>query len=568
MEFVFLLIMAALILFGLGYFLRKNIYKKIDELEAHKIELMNRSIVEEMSKVKDLKMTGQTEELFERWRSDWDEILTTQLPKVEELLFDAEEFTDKFRFKKANQVLDHVEMMLQQTSQNIDSILQEIHNLVTSEKQNRVEIEELREKFKKAKKMLLAHSHVYGKAHEKLEAMNHEIFEALKSFDSEMEEGNYLAAREILVVQQEQLDELLDKLDEIPRLLNECKTLIPNQLDELTSGYDEMINQGYQLDHIQVIQEIDKLRKTADNCLVQIEKTEIKDIGPVIHDLNEAIETIYDLLEKEVLSSQYVLETKNKVDLLIEQLSEQKRETKDETELVKQSYHLSEKETEKQRTIEIRISAIEKQFSQLKENLQTDQVAYTLIKEELIEIEKQILEIQSDHNNYKEMLETLRKEEMEARQKLTVLKQEVAEATRMVHKSNVPGLPHNFSDIFSEAKLSIIRVTEKLDEVPLNMLAVNDGLEDAVHIVGKMKKYTEEMVEQVYMIERLIQYGNRYRSKYPQIGLQLNEAEYLFRKYEYQKSLELVASAVEQVEPGTSEKIKHHVDNEINRLAK
>ena len=38
----------------------------MDRLEVWKIDLMNRPVLDEMSKVKQLNMTGQTEELFER----------------------------------------------------------------------------------------------------------------------------------------------------------------------------------------------------------------------------------------------------------------------------------------------------------------------------------------------------------------------------------------------------------------------------------------------------------------------------------------------------------------------
>ncbi|CAM5374361.1 Septation ring formation regulator EzrA [Bacillus safensis subsp. safensis] len=59
----------------------KNIYKEIDRLEAWKIEILNRSIVEEISKIKHLKMTGETEQFFERWRAEWDDIVTAHLAK-------------------------------------------------------------------------------------------------------------------------------------------------------------------------------------------------------------------------------------------------------------------------------------------------------------------------------------------------------------------------------------------------------------------------------------------------------------------------------------------------------
>ena len=56
--------------------------------------------------------------------------------------------------------------------------------------------------------------------------------------------------------------------------------------------------------------------------------------------------------------------------------------------------------------------------------------------------------------------------------------------------------------------------------------------------------------------EKVIQYGNRYRSRYPAVAEALRTAEQYFMKYEYERALEVASSAIEKVEPGYLDKIE------------
>ena len=76
MEYILGIIVLVLVFIIWGYFIKKKFYKEIDRLEAWKMDIMNRPILDELSKVKQLKMNGETEEMFENWRSEWDAIIT------------------------------------------------------------------------------------------------------------------------------------------------------------------------------------------------------------------------------------------------------------------------------------------------------------------------------------------------------------------------------------------------------------------------------------------------------------------------------------------------------------
>lgn len=566
MEVVIGVLLVLLLLFGIGYFVRRNVYREVDRLEARKIEIMNRSLTDEMSKVKSLNMTGQAEELFERWRAEWDEIITTQLPEVEELLFDAEDHADKYRFKKSKQVLGHIENMLNAADQNIEQIIEEIYELVSSEEKNTTEIEDLREQFKKAKKTLLAHGHTFGKAHPALEAELLKIYEGMKEFDAETQSGNYLAARDVLMEKSEEMAVLANKIDLIPSLLSECTSAILLQLSELQDGYREMAEQGYFLEHIHIDAEAEKIRKRLLAFKEKIEETEIEGIQEALHEINESIETMYDLLEKEVHAHHYIKTETDKTETELFELDKQKLQTSEETELVKQSYQLTEQDFEKQRHISKQISMLRKRHDQLKLNLVKDQIAYSVLKEELTELEAQIQMVKAEHDAYRQMLLALRKDELAARQQLSELRLLLKESLRMIQKSNVPGLPDSYKQLAEEANQTVKKATAKLEEIPLDMVAVNVLLEDAAESVKKLTSETEEMVEHVFTIEKIIQYGNRYRSKDAHLAADLREAEGLFRNFHYNDSLEKAAAALESIEPGVLKRLESSVEEEISKI--
>ncbi|MED4531027.1 septation ring formation regulator EzrA [Metabacillus fastidiosus] len=562
MEVIIGIILALCILFGAGYFMRKNIYKDVDKLESWKIEIMNRSIIDEMSKVKDLKMDGQTEELFEEWRNEWDEIITTQLPKVEELLFEVEDCADKYRFKKGKEILNDIREILTEVDTSIDKIIYEINELVSSEKKNSVESEEVKQQFKKVKKTIIAHSHLYGNARHKLEEDINEVFEKLKQFDIETKNGNYLAARDLLTEQKEKLDLLTEKVEEIPKLMSECNSVIPNQIQELKDGFREMVEEGYYLDHIQFEAEMERLNEQLEYFRKKLLETDVSEVKEKIVTVQELIDNLYDLLEKEVHANHYLKKAAPEIEGKIIQLMDQQEEASKETEAVKQSYHLSEQDIKGHKIIEKQILQLAKRYELIKQNLQADHIAHTIIKEELEDIENQIEQLQIEHTDYYEMLQALRKDELLAREKLQDLKHLISETSRAIQKSNVPGLPEPFVQTIDFAKINVQKVTMKLNQIPLNMTAVNLQLEEAVDAVEALKKDADEMIEQVYLVEKVIQYGNRYRNRNQNIADKLEEAEALFRNYEYGESLETAAAALERVEPGSIERIQAIIEQE------
>lgn len=106
-----------------------------------------------------------------------------------------------------------------------------------------------------------------------------------------------------------------------------------------------------------------------------------------------------------------------------------------------------------------------------------------------------------------------------------------------------------------KAQEMIQQVHEQLENLPLNMPAVNEQLKEASDTVRHVVDETEEMLTKVDQIERIIQYGNRFRSQNHILSEQLKEAERRFYAYDYSGSFDVAAAAVEKASPGAVQKL-------------
>lgn len=556
MEYIIGGIILLIILFLIGYFMKRKYYSEVDRYESWKIDIMNRPVMDEMSKVKQLNMTGQTEELFERWRQEWDELVTSKLPGIEDYLFDAEEYIDKYRFNKAKESLAVIDRRLTETEDKIKKILGELNELVGSEEKNREEIDGLKEQYRENKKNLLSHRHSFGSAEASLEEMLENIQAKFIDFDEKTENGNYLEARETVLIIQAMLEEVSVKMESIPALLHDCQSAIPAQVSELKDGVREMTSQGYVLDHLNAEQEVEAISKELAEYKASLEKGDVEIAEQGIQGLKERVEKLFDLLEEEVLAKQYITQTEHEAkEILVKAITESKT-LKEETKHIQESYHLNDKELSAQTNVEQQLKGLLKRFELIDHRITENDTAQSLIKQELQEAKEQLDQLVEEQKVLMEKLSALRKDEILAREKVRDLSKKISELIRTVSKSNMPGLSQDYKYLLEDANESIKQVNEKLEEKPLDIPVLQQYLEISVLTVDKLEAATEEIVETVMLAERVIQYGNRYRSRYPSVDRGLREAEEHFRNYDYRDALEQAATAIEEVDPGALKRIE------------
>jgi septation ring formation regulator len=556
-----LLIVVAVAIYGAV--MRRRIYQEIDRYESWKIDVMNRPIAEQIAKVKELKMVGETEKKFESWRRDWDEIVTTDLPAVEEKLFDAEDYADKFRFGKAQEVVIDIQRSLEAVEAKLKRMLDDLNEVIESEEENRKDIVTVKEKYHGLKKDLIAKRPLYKRTAPFVEAELSNIESDLARFEEEREAGNVLKAREILGGVKERLDELADIMGKIPKFYHDIHDRLPKQLDELENGVAEMAAEGYALSHLKIDERIKDMRKQLTACEDGLEKAAFDEVERVIADLNEQLEWLYNQLEKEVESRKQLREEVPIVRRDLEIVAEKVKEIARETELVKESYRIEPGDLRTQQDIDEAFEKLRKEFDEVSAVLSENKQAFSIIYEKIEDMRHHIERLRDNADEFKEFLTNLRKDELIAKETLQKLKERLFKARRKVQKSNLPGIPASYITLVDDAEEVLNEISIKLDVKPLEMHAIQQLLEDAHEKVRLVYEKTDEMVESAILTEQLIQYGNRYRSRDPELHQALLQAEDYFRSYNYAEAVEIAAAAIYRIDPSVVKRFKVEVEDVV-----
>ncbi|KGR77520.1 septation ring formation regulator EzrA [Ureibacillus manganicus] len=563
MDYIIIIVIVLIALLIAGLMMRRKHNVVIQRLEKEKLQVQHYPIFEELTKVKTLNMNGETEKLFENWRDQWTEVIDVHIIKMDSMLFDAEDYIDRFNFKKASKVEKELEEYLKKCLKTKDQIITELEELVGSEEKNRIEIEQLKDYYRSARKTLLAHPYSFGHALASLETILEEIPERFNEYEMLTQEGNYLQAREIVLSLNADAEALDYFINEIPSVITEIHTKIPNAIHDLRNGQKEMEEQSYYLNHLELNDALDNLENELEHLNEEVRALNIATVVSRIEKINDEIDSFYDLLEKEVIAKNFVDKNYENMYSTLNDVIRVTKEVSEEAVYVQTTYRISEEEAEIPKVGLKQLEMIQKRYEILASRVNEEQSAYTSLQQELIEINEEIEQIKDQQEELSNRLKNLRIDENKARQQLDSLKKLLQTTDRYLQKANIPGIPEEMEARLEEAEEKIFLVMQSLQEVPLNMKVVHSNLQNANQCIEEVNERAKEMIENVMLIERIIQYGNRYRASNRDVHEKLLDAEEAFHQFRYMKALEDAVAAVEQAEPGAIKRIEELVQNEL-----
>ena len=565
LYFLLIIVVLGAIGYGVAHYLSQKQSKIIEELGVKKQKLMTVPIADILFTLKNLNLTGQTKRTYETWQATWQTITRFRFPEIEAALVSAEQYTQRLNFVKGAQISNQASQLIEETKAEVDKIYTALQKLLDSEKKNREELEVLQERYASMRKDLLAHSFSFGEALESLEKRLSYLELDFTKFNTLTNEGDHLEAKEVLGRIETEMQDFEQIVEEVPKYLKEIEEDYEDQVADLKEGYQKMVEEHYQFPKISIPAEIQKIEEIIAVAREHIKATELEDARQQLDKVAREIDQLYAVMETEIEAKAFVQRNRAQVERKLNQVLQSNRYVNIEVDRVSQNFVLSNNEFNRVQDFAKQLEKEQEAVAYYSKALQNQQVPYSIVKEHYEIVLNTLKEIDENQLALVNTLNDLSQQEKSIRDGLDVFELDLRNMKRTIEKYHLPGLPKEYLELFFATSSRIEQLSQLMNRVKLDMTEItglNQTIEDDVE---KLDIMTEEIVDNAQLTEYMIQQANRYRLEHPEIDTAIQQSLEQFNHfYRYEESLAIIEKALNQVDPGSAQRVRDSYQSEKN----
>ena len=544
---------------------KNNKYKKIiDDLDYQKNELDTSPVGPELAKLQNYINNEKLEVMYNNWKDRLDDIKDVKIPKITDMLIEAEYLLSKKDYKSTMYKIAKLEMEIYKVRTTSEFLLDEIKEVTNSEERNRGSITKQKAEYRNLYLKFKETESEYGEFSEKVEDEFQTIAKRFEDFETLMENKEFTEVPKLLKIITDLLNHIGVVVDELPSIVLIAENILPKKIKEISNIYNKMKEEGYPLDYLNIEYNIKEAESKISDILERAKVLNIEDSLFDLKVLTEYFEKLFTDFEKEkVIKVDYedanvTLKNKlNKTNKLVEEIFKQ-------LDYLKKMYNLSEEDIQNFYEVKKEVDELNNDYNTLLSHTSNGQFAYSKLTDSIDELFSRLSKTDSKLENSLNVLGNMHDDEMRARQQLTEVKELLKEAKNKLRTYNLPVIPNRYYTELREAKEAMSEIVKELEKKPITIDTLNTRVDTARDLAIKLSGKTKEMMHMAKFAEMAIVYGNRYRSKEKELDRNLTYAESLFYKGEYKKSLELTINSLNKIEPGIYEKLLELSERKAN----
>lgn len=544
---------------------KKQVKKLLDELELKYNSIKSVPLAFKLNKAVALSRVNEDmSQHVETCKKDFDEIqdqlkdCSVLLAEVDDLLYGHKTKSAKRMIENLSSKMNTCEIRVQQVNDVLEEILQQ-------ENEQRIHINELKERFRAIKRHINERRQSFSQSYEYLES---EITNIEKRF-SKFEEWMFASEFNKSADEQNEIEDCLIQLEQIvevlPSMYEKAKGFLPQAIDEVRYAFSQAKQKGVLLEHLEVIKNLDVISDMLKNDLTKLRNGSPENVNDDLGECEKRIEQLKEQIEKEEGAF-------DEVDQFIQGLFDRVRAVNNEVETINELYlrvHERfgfENWSSLLKDVSSRLEVLNDMQRKLDKVIANKKVPYTTMLIAFKELQQSthdfVMEVDSMHDK----LNSACSDEERAKKQLIKLQLIMNEIRVKISKHHLPSVSEQYEEDLCKGVVLVKDVKVILNNSPLDVTRLNTLLRESIDFIYTLYNNVNNLVGMAIMVENTIVFGNRFRSRQPELDSELTRAELCFRNGQYTKALKIGIQCIEKLYPGAYEKLITNKDMSIMNL--
>lgn len=531
---------------------KKKLMKILQQLEVRYTEIKTIPLLFKLNKATALaRMNQEVAQILAEKDTEYDSV-QADIKKISQYLADSDDLVQlgKFSLVKKNnkdlvELLNVTETKVTELNSILDGILQQ-------EVEQREQINILKEEFRNMKIDYTQNSNPFIYSYEAIEEKFLDIEKSFSSFEECMYASEFQKANEVKSEIETKLAYLRRIYMELPDLLVMARGVLPRTVDEVSSMYAQSKQKGVYLKHLEIARNIEFINESMKADLHSLKNAEVEGIDEHLKECQKRLLQLLQQIEKENKSFDESMNMRNVVVADVDKIGSNVERIHALYSDVSMRFGFENME-QTITSLKDTCAQLKQECANVDEVIRSNNTSATSWLISLRELRQKIDICFADVKVIQEKLDHACQDESHAKSQLLKLYLIMNEMQARVRKHRLLSISESYEEDLKTAYAYVDSIENLLKGIPLNISLLNKTLTEAIDFIYRFYNNVNKILGSATMVEDAIVVGNRCRSTYGEVDMELTRAELAYRNGEYTKALSVAFKSLESVYPNSAE---------------
>ena len=496
----------------------------------------------------------EVSELYEQYAQEFERICEYQKNELGILVNEVDEQLFYGKLRKVSKKMKQLDEMLIVYENDSQELLEKIEKITEIENVQRIEIirvkemyretidhfESIRFKVEEFVPNLLDIFNEIDDSFVKLEGMmNNQLFEDAKEFTKDIE------AKVIWVNQ---------RLEDLPSYIAVVRQYMPKKVAHIQGLIQIMTEEKFSLNQLDAYNRLNMIQTTLEESIGHIKKLELDNIGEVLQNLSDAIDSLIQDLEGEKRSFDEFKEKWDASYTLITEIYDQYKQVMIDYNRMRSLYVIDDLDIVIDEKFQ-EFDALLRESYDLEAEMVKGNFSYSQMIVKVETMKDNAAVHQSYLNDFFVLRDHLYLQEQRAVDELENINIVLLEIKSEIKNKHLPMINESYKDYIQDSYDKAAQIQAYRQNRPVELSELSKRVDGARDVIYKLYDNVHNLIVTAEMVEEAIVFGNRYRSTFLEVNTELTKAEVLFRNGEYTKALSTAVDIIEKIQPGSYEEL-------------